>query len=71
MTEAPILPRRIAFLALALAIMGGLFWLAWAVLANRVHPTRHAETGIQPMRRAAGDAIIAAFDATIRTRGSA
>ena len=33
MTEAPILPRRIAFLALALAIMGGLFWLAWAVLA--------------------------------------
>ena len=45
--------------------------LAWAVLANRVHPTRHAETGIQPMRRAAGDAIIAAFDATIRTRGSA
>lgn len=45
--------------------------LAWAVLANRVHPTRHAETGIQPMRRAAGDAIIAAFDATIRTRASA
>ncbi|MFM7780237.1 MAG: glucans biosynthesis glucosyltransferase MdoH, partial [Alphaproteobacteria bacterium] len=33
MTEAPILPRRIAFLALALAIMAGLFWLAWATLA--------------------------------------
>ena len=33
MTEAPILPRRIAFLALALAIMSGLFWLAWATLA--------------------------------------
>jgi membrane glycosyltransferase len=32
-TQAHILPRRIAFLALALAIMGGLFWLAWAVLA--------------------------------------
>jgi membrane glycosyltransferase len=32
-TEAPILPRRIAFLALAIAIMGGLFWLAWATLA--------------------------------------
>jgi membrane glycosyltransferase len=32
-TKAPILPRRIAFLALALAIMAGLFWLAWATLA--------------------------------------
>jgi membrane glycosyltransferase len=32
-TEAPILPRRIAFLALALAIMVGLFWLAWVTLA--------------------------------------
>jgi len=32
-TEAPTLPRRIAFLALALAIMAGLFWLAGAVLA--------------------------------------
>ena len=43
--------------------------LAWAVLANRVHPTRHAETGIQPMRRAAGEAIIAAFDGLQGTRG--
>ncbi|MCA3286944.1 MAG: glucans biosynthesis glucosyltransferase MdoH [Roseomonas sp.] len=33
MTKAPILPRRIAFLVLAFAIMGGLFWLAWATLA--------------------------------------
>ena len=33
MTEAPILLRRIAFLALAIGIMAGLFWLAWAVLA--------------------------------------
>ena len=33
MTEAPILPRRIAFLALAISIMAGLFWLAWATLA--------------------------------------
>ena len=33
MTQAHILPRRIAFLALALAIMGGLFWLTLAVLA--------------------------------------
>lgn len=33
MTEATILPRRIAFLALAIGIMAGLFWLAWAVLA--------------------------------------
>lgn len=43
--------------------------LAWAVLSNRVHPTRHAETGIQPMRRAAGEAIIAAFDGSKLARG--
>jgi len=36
--------------------------LAWTLLTNRVHPTRHRETGILELRRAAGDAVIAAFD---------
>ena len=35
--------------------------LAWTLLTNRVHPTRHRETGIGPLRRATGDAAIAAF----------
>lgn len=35
--------------------------LAWALLTNRVHPTRHRETGIAELRRATGDAVIAAF----------
>jgi CubicO group peptidase (beta-lactamase class C family) len=37
--------------------------LAWTLLTNRVHPTRHRESGIAELRRAAGDAVIAAFDA--------
>lgn len=35
--------------------------LAWTLLTNRVHPTRHRETGIMDLRRATGDAVIAAF----------
>lgn len=34
--------------------------IAWALLTNRVHPTRHRETGIQGLRRAVGDSIAAA-----------
>jgi len=34
--------------------------LAWALLTNRVHPTRHRETGIMELRQATGDAVIAA-----------
>lgn len=34
--------------------------LAWALLTNRVHPTRHRETGILELRQATGDAVIAA-----------
>jgi CubicO group peptidase (beta-lactamase class C family) len=30
---------------------------AWTLLTNRVHPTRHAETGIAELRRAAGEAL--------------
>ena len=35
--------------------------LAWTLLSNRVHPTRHRESGIAELRRATGDAVIAAF----------
>jgi CubicO group peptidase (beta-lactamase class C family) len=34
--------------------------LAWTLLTNRVHPTRHRETGIAELRQATGDAAIAA-----------
>src|SRR4051812_10325305 len=34
--------------------------LAWALLTNRVHPTRHCDTGIDALRRRVGDLIIAA-----------
>ena len=34
--------------------------LAWALLTNRVHPTRHRETGIMELRQTTGDAVIAA-----------
>jgi CubicO group peptidase (beta-lactamase class C family) len=33
--------------------------VAWTLLTNRVHPTRHRETGIAELRRATGDAVIA------------
>ena len=35
--------------------------LAWTLLTNRVHPTRHRETGIAELRRATGDAVIDAW----------
>ena len=38
--------------------------LAWTLLTNRVHPTRHFDSGIMELRAATGDAVIAAFDAT-------
>jgi CubicO group peptidase (beta-lactamase class C family) len=31
--------------------------IAWTLLTNRVHPTRHRETGILELRRATGDAL--------------
>ena len=36
--------------------------LAWSLLTNRVHPSRHADSGILPLRRATGERVIAAFD---------
>jgi CubicO group peptidase (beta-lactamase class C family) len=32
--------------------------VAWTLLTNRVHPTRHRETGIAELRQATGDAVI-------------
>jgi CubicO group peptidase (beta-lactamase class C family) len=32
---------------------------AWTLLTNRVHPTRHAESGIAELRRAVGEALFA------------
>jgi CubicO group peptidase (beta-lactamase class C family) len=34
---------------------------AWALLTNRVHPSRHAETGIFDLRKAVGNAIAATW----------
>jgi CubicO group peptidase (beta-lactamase class C family) len=35
--------------------------LAWTLLTNRVHPTRHSDNRIMEVRRATGDAVIAAW----------
>lgn len=37
--------------------------LAWTLLTNRIHPTRHVDNGIFELRPEVGDAVIAAFDA--------
>lgn len=36
--------------------------LAWTLLTNRVHPTRHSDSGILALRQATGDAVIGAFE---------
>lgn len=36
--------------------------IAWTLLTNRVHPTRHRETGIVELRRATGNALAAAWN---------
>ncbi|WP_445191581.1 serine hydrolase domain-containing protein [Sphingomonas sp. Tas61C01] len=36
--------------------------IAWTLLTNRVHPTRHADSGIFALRPATGDAVIAALE---------
>ena len=40
--------------------------LAWTLLTNRVHPTRHRDSGIFALRPAVGDAVIAAVSAPPR-----
>lgn len=37
--------------------------LAWTLLANRIHPTRHFDNGIFELRPEVGDAVIDGFDA--------
>lgn len=37
--------------------------IAWTLLTNRVHPTRHRDSGIFALRPATGDAVAAAWDA--------
>jgi CubicO group peptidase (beta-lactamase class C family) len=37
--------------------------VAWTLLTNRVHPTRHRDSGILELRPATGEAVIAAWDA--------
>ncbi len=39
--------------------------LAWTLLTNRVHPTRHADSGIATLRSTVGDRIITAWDERI------
>jgi CubicO group peptidase (beta-lactamase class C family) len=34
--------------------------IAWALLTNRVHPTRHRDTGIEALRRQVGDVVCGA-----------
>jgi CubicO group peptidase (beta-lactamase class C family) len=36
--------------------------LAWSLLTNRVHPSRHADSGIVPLRRQTGEAVIRLAD---------
>ncbi|KLK94291.1 esterase [Microvirga vignae] len=36
--------------------------LAWSLLTNRVHPSRHKDSGILGLRRATGEQVIALFD---------
>jgi len=39
--------------------------LAWTLLTNRVHPTRHADSGIFTLRPATGEAVVRAWDARL------
>jgi CubicO group peptidase (beta-lactamase class C family) len=34
--------------------------IAWTLLTNRVHPTRHRDSGIESLRRQVGDLICGA-----------
>lgn len=40
--------------------------LAWSLLTNRVHPSRHKDSGILSLRRATGEQVIALFDGQTR-----
>jgi len=40
--------------------------LAWSLLTNRVHPSRHRDSGVLSLRRATGEQVIALFDGRTR-----
>ena len=42
--------------------------LAWSLLTNRVHPSRHKDSGILALRRATGEQVIALFDRRVTLR---
>lgn len=37
--------------------------IAWSLLTNRVHPSRHTDSGILPLRRATGEQVVMLFEA--------
>jgi CubicO group peptidase (beta-lactamase class C family) len=39
--------------------------IAWTLLTNRIHPTRHRDSGIFELRPATGDAVVKAWDAAL------
>jgi CubicO group peptidase (beta-lactamase class C family) len=41
--------------------------LAWSLLTNRVHPSRHKDSGILPLRRETGERVVALFDNPVRS----
>jgi CubicO group peptidase (beta-lactamase class C family) len=40
--------------------------LAWTLLTNRVHPTRHFDSGIFVLRPETGDAVVGAWDREVK-----
>ncbi|MFC4171012.1 serine hydrolase domain-containing protein [Microvirga sp. GCM10011540] len=40
--------------------------MAWSLLTNRVHPSRHRDSGIVALRRATGEQVVTLFDARVR-----
>ncbi|MCB5174289.1 serine hydrolase domain-containing protein [Microvirga lenta] len=41
--------------------------MAWSLLTNRVHPSRHKDSGIVALRRATGEQVVTLFDARVRS----
>ena len=41
--------------------------IAWSLLTNRVHPSRHKDSGIMALRRATGERVVSIFDGTKRS----
>ena len=41
--------------------------VAWSLLTNRVHPSRHKDSGILALRQATGERIVTLYDGTKRS----